>query len=173
RVHSRPGGAFRLDGRGPAGRPLAHAARGERARVRGRLHPRLEEKELPIRQAKKPVEIAEERRLLYVGITRAKRQLALTWSGRPSRFLRELGVETRAARAHEPGDPLYAALKQWRYERATADAQPAYVVFHNTTLAEIASRRPRDLGELGAVPGVGPTKLERYGPEVLAVLDAA
>ena len=135
--------------------------------------PRVEERELPIRQAKTDAEIAEERRLLYVGITRAKRQLALTWSGRPSRFLRELGVETRAARAHEPGDPLYAALKQWRYERATADAQPAYVVFHNTTLAEIASRRPRDLGELGAVPGVGPTKLERYGPEVLAVLDAA
>src|SRR5438034_6991838 len=135
--------------------------------------PRVEERELPIRRAKTDAEIAEERRLLYVGITRAKRQLALTWSGRPSRFLRELGVETRPARAHEPGDPLYAALKQWRYERATADAQPAYVVFHNTTLAEIASRRPRDLGELGAVPGGGPTKLERYGPEVLAVLDAA
>jgi DNA helicase-2/ATP-dependent DNA helicase PcrA len=136
--------------------------------------PRVEEKELPIRQAKTDAEIAEERRLLYVGITRAKRHLALTWSGRPSRFLRELGVETRPPiRAREPDDPLYAALKQWRYERATADAQPAYVVFHNTTLAEIAARRPRDLGELGAVPGVGPTKLERYGSEVLAVLRAA
>jgi DNA helicase-2/ATP-dependent DNA helicase PcrA len=136
--------------------------------------PRVEEKELPIRQAKTDAEIAEERRLLYVGITRAKRHLALTWSGRPSRFLRELGVETRPpVRAREPDDPLYVALKEWRYERATADAQPAYVVFHNTTLAEIAARRPRDLGELGAVPGVGPTKLERYGSEVLAVLRAA
>jgi ATP-dependent DNA helicase UvrD/PcrA len=135
--------------------------------------PRVEEKELPIRQAKLDAEVAEERRLLYVGVTRAKRQLALTWSGRPSRFLRELGVETRPFRTHEPDDPLYTALKQWRYERATADAQPAYLVFHNTTLAEIAARRPRDLGELGAVPGVGPTKLERYGLEVLAVLRAA
>jgi superfamily II DNA helicase RecQ len=125
--------------------------------------------------AKTDAEIAEERRLLYVGITRAKRHLALTWSGRPSRFLRELGVETRPVqpRASEPDDPLYAALKQWRYDRATADEQPAYVVFHNTTLAEIAARRPRDLRELGDVPGVGPTKLERYGPEVLAVLRAA
>ncbi len=135
--------------------------------------PRVEERELPIKQAKKPHEIAEERRLLYVGMTRAKRHLTLTWSGKPSRFLAELGIETRPARPAEPDDPLYAALKRWRLERATADDLPAYVVFHNTTLAEIAGRRPRDLSELGTVPGVGPTKLERYGQEVLAVLSAA
>jgi DNA helicase II / ATP-dependent DNA helicase PcrA len=136
--------------------------------------PRVEERELPIRQAKKPDEIAEERRLLYVGMTRAKRHLALTWSGKPSRFLVELGLETRAPRrAAEPDDPLYAALKRWRLERATADDLPAYVVFHNSTLAEIAGRRPRDLSELGSVPGVGPTKLERYGVDVLAVLAAS
>jgi DNA helicase II / ATP-dependent DNA helicase PcrA len=137
--------------------------------------PRVEEKELPIRQAKTDAEVAEERRLLYVGMTRAKRQLALTWSGRPSRFLAELGVETRrpAERpAAAPDDPIYAALKRWRLERATADEKPAYVVFHNTTLAEIAARRPRDLFELGTVPGVGPAKLARYGTEVLAVLAA-
>jgi DNA helicase II / ATP-dependent DNA helicase PcrA len=135
--------------------------------------PRLEEKELPIRQAKKPHEIAEERRLLYVGLTRAKRHLAVTWSGKPSRFLGELGVQTSTPRPAEPDDPLYAALKKWRLRRATADDLPAYVVFHNSTLAEIAGRRPRDLSELGTVPGVGPTKLERYGDEVLAVLAAA
>ena len=61
----------------------------------------------------------------------------------------------------------------WRLERATADDLPAYAVFHNSTRAEIAGRRPRDLSELSAVPGVGPSKLERYGPEVLAVLEAA
>src|SRR4051812_16761306 len=135
--------------------------------------PRVEEKELPIRQAKQPHEIAEERRLLYVGLTRAKRHLAVTWSGKPSRFLGELGVQATTARPAEPDDPLYAALKKWRLQRATADDLPAYVVFHNATLAEIAGRRPRDLSELGTVPGVGPTKLERYGDEVLAVLAAA
>jgi DNA helicase-2/ATP-dependent DNA helicase PcrA len=134
--------------------------------------PRVEERELPIRQAKKPEEIAEERRLLYVGLTRAKRHLAVTWSGRPSRFLGELGVQAPPARTAEPDDPLYAALKRWRLERATEDDLPAYVVFHNSTLAEIAGRRPRDLSELGAVPGVGPTKLQRYGQDVLAVLGA-
>ena len=135
--------------------------------------PRVEEKELPIRQAKRPAEIAEERRLLYVGMTRAKRHLALTWSGRPSRFLTELGIAARTAptaRTPEPDDPLYGALKRWRLERATADDLPAYVVFHNSTLAEIAGRRPRDLSELGLVPGVGPTKLDRYGGDVLRVV---
>ena len=138
--------------------------------------PRVEEKELPIRQARRPAEIAEERRLLYVGLTRAKRHLVLSWSGKPSRFLRELDIATppvRTLRAPEPDDPLYSALKRWRLERATADDLPAYVVFHNSTLAEIAGRRPRDLSELAAVPGVGPAKLERYGDEVLAVLSAA
>ena len=132
--------------------------------------PRLEERELPIKLAKKPEEIAEERRLFYVGMTRAKRQLAITWSGKPSRFLAELGVEIRAARPAEPDDLLYAALKRWRLQRATADDLPAYVVFHNSTLAEIAGRRPRDLSELGVVPGVGTTKLERYGSDVLRVV---
>jgi ATP-dependent DNA helicase UvrD/PcrA len=136
--------------------------------------PRVQERELPIRQAKTDEEIAEERRLLYVGMTRAKRHLSLTWSGRPSRFIAELGIAGAPPRRDpEPDDPLYAALKQWRLRRATADELPAYVVFHNTTLAEIAGRRPRDLAELSAVPGVGPTKLERYGQEVLAVLAAA
>jgi DNA helicase-2/ATP-dependent DNA helicase PcrA len=137
--------------------------------------PRLEEKELPIRQAKKPGEIAEERRLFYVGMTRAKRLLVLTWSGKPSRFLGELGIAAArtVTKPTEPDDPLYAALKRWRLERATADDLPAYVVFHNSTLAEIAGRRPRDLSELSTIQGVGPTKLERYGDEVLAVLSAA
>jgi DNA helicase II / ATP-dependent DNA helicase PcrA len=135
--------------------------------------PHVEERELPIRQAKHAHEVAEERRLLYVGLTRAKRHLTVTWSGKPSRFLGELGVETRAPRPAEPDDPLYTALKRWRLKRATADDLPAYVVFHNATLAEIAGRRPRDLAELGSVPGVGPAKLERYGDEVLAVLRAA
>jgi DNA helicase-2/ATP-dependent DNA helicase PcrA len=150
-----------------------HAAKGLEFEVV--FIPRVEEKELPIRQAKRPAEIAEERRLLYVGLTRAKTRLALTWSGRPSRFLRELEIVTtpaRTVRPSEPDDPLYGALKRWRLERATADDLPAYIVFHNSTLAEIAGRRPRDRSELGAVPGVGPTKLDRYGDDVLRVVAA-
>ena len=138
--------------------------------------PRIEEKELPCKAAmRSPDQVAEERRLLYVGMTRAKRHLALTWAGKPSRFLLELGVEAappsvRKTRAEEPDDPTYVALKEWRLKRSKADEIPAYVVFHNSTLAEIASRRPQTIAELASVPGVGPAKLERYGRDVLEAL---
>jgi ATP-dependent DNA helicase UvrD/PcrA len=139
--------------------------------------PRVEEKELPCKQAlRSAAALAEERRLLYVGMTRAKRHLTLTWAGRASRFLSELGIQVSPPtkrRADEPRDPTYQALKQWRLQRAKLDEIPAYVVFHNTTLAEIAERRPRTIRELASVPGIGPAKLERYGEEVLAALAAA
>jgi DNA helicase-2/ATP-dependent DNA helicase PcrA len=136
--------------------------------------PRVEEKELPCKQALRvPGALAEERRLLYVGLTRAKRHLAVTWAGKPSRFLAELGIEASRPvrkRVEEPDDPLYDALKRWRLQRAKADDIPAYVVFHNSTLAEIVERRPSTIAELATIPGVGPAKLERYGTEVLEAL---
>jgi len=90
---------------------------------------------------------------------------------KPSRFLRELSPDgSPAAEEHPAG---FEALKAWRLGRARADEVPAYLVFHNATLAEIAGRRPRSLAELAEVPGVGPQKLERYGEEVLAALAAA
>jgi DNA helicase-2/ATP-dependent DNA helicase PcrA len=134
--------------------------------------PRLEERELPSKLARSEAAVAEERRLLYVGMTRAKRNLTVTWAGRPSRFLAELGVERRPVVQHDPGDPVYAALKEWRLKRARADDVPAYVVFHDATLAEIVRRAPATLTELAAVPGIGPAKLQRYGADVLATLAA-
>jgi DNA helicase-2/ATP-dependent DNA helicase PcrA len=131
------------------------------------LLPRLEEKELPSKQARRPSELAEERRLFYVGMTRAKRGLAITWVNKPSRFLVELGPGPAADAEPPPG---FEPLKAWRLKRARADEVPAYLVFHNSALEEIAARRPGSLAELAAVPGVGPAKLERYGEEVLAVL---
>ena len=142
--------------------------------------PRVEEKELPCKPAMRvPAQLAEERRLLYVGITRARKHLALTWAGKPSRFLLELGIEAAPPRtvskprAEEPDDPTYQALKRWRLQRAKSEEIPAYVVFHNSTLAEIAARQPRTIAELASVPGVGPAKLERYGRDVLDALALA
>jgi len=133
--------------------------------------PRLEEGELPNRRA----DVDDERRLLYVGLTRAKRHLLVTWDGKPSRFLKELGVQASTAVAPrkvvaEDAPPGFDALREWRLERAKADEVPAYVVFHNATLVEIAERKPRTLAELASVPGVGPAKLERYGEDLLAAL---
>jgi DNA helicase-2/ATP-dependent DNA helicase PcrA len=133
------------------------------------LLPRLEEKELPHKQARSAADIAEERRLFYVGLTRAKRVLAVSWVKKPSRFLTEL---TGGAHPAEERPEGFEALRAWRLARARSEEVPAYVIFHNSTLAEIAGRRPRSLAELAAVPGVGPAKLERYGEDVLAALDA-
>jgi DNA helicase-2/ATP-dependent DNA helicase PcrA len=144
-----------------------HAAKGLEFEVV--FLPRLEERELPAKQAKTDEQLAEERRLLYVGITRAKRGLVLTWVKKPSRFLAELGHGTD--RSEPP--PGFDALKAWRLTRAREDDVPAYLVFHNSTLEEIAARKPRSLDELAAVPGVGPAKLERYGEGVLAALAAS
>jgi superfamily II DNA helicase RecQ len=47
---------------------------------------------------------------------------------------------------------------------------PAYVVFHDRTLAEIAERDVRDRADLAAIPGVGPAKLERYADEILEIV---
>ena len=135
--------------------------------------PRLEERELPSRLARTQADVAEERRLLYVGITRARRHLTVTWSGKPSRFLVELGVDARPPRPAEPDDPAYLALKRWRLDRAKTDEVPAFIVFHDSTLAAIAARKPRTPAELSMVSGVGPTKLELYADEVLSVLAAS
>ena len=134
--------------------------------------PRLEEGELPIRRA----DVDEERRLLYVGMTRAKRHLLLTWQGKPSRFLKECnlvasGNQVAAVpKATLEQTPAVLALKEWRLARARAEEVPAYVVFNDRTLAELVARSPRTIAELAAVPGIGPAKLERFGPELLATV---
>jgi len=69
------------------------------------------------------------------------------------------------------GLALYAALKAWRAEVAKEHNLPAYVVFHDATLAEMARSRPASLDDLGTISGVGAKKLEAYGREILRVLD--
>jgi DNA helicase-2/ATP-dependent DNA helicase PcrA len=155
--------------------------------------PMLEEGTLPIRQSLKDDEaIAEERRLLYVGITRARRDLAISWvaqrpnpkggvtRARPSRFVGELRpgkllrspVAGARSWSEEPevGGPLYEALRAWRLERARADGVPAYVVADNKTLSAVAARMPASEAELLAVPGMGPHRVATYGDEMLAVI---
>lgn len=68
---------------------------------------------------------------------------------------------------------LFESLRQWRATEAKAQAVPPYVIFHDTTLREIAAVRPRTMAELGEVKGVGASKLLRYGAAVLGVVQAA
>jgi ATP-dependent DNA helicase RecQ len=65
---------------------------------------------------------------------------------------------------------LFASLKQLRSTIAREEQVPAYVVFPDRTLAEMAVRRPRTLAAMEGVRGVGPAKLQKYGPRFLAVI---
>jgi DNA helicase-2/ATP-dependent DNA helicase PcrA len=159
--------------------------------------PMLEEGSLPIRQSvDDPAALAEERRLLYVGLTRARVHLSLSWAERresrgrdarrrPSRFIDEIRpVPARHVRqlpdafeapapTHDPSaDPLFAALRAWRSEQARAEAVPAYVVAHDQTLAAIADARPSTMPALRRVRGMGQAKLDKYGDEILRIVAA-
>jgi ATP-dependent DNA helicase RecQ len=73
-------------------------------------------------------------------------------------------------RADYPADPLFDALREARRKLAAEAGVPPYVIFHDSTLREIAERKPRDLDALGQVQGVGAVKLERYGQAMLDAL---
>lgn len=204
--------------------------------------PRVEDGELPYKRSRSEEATNEERRLFYVGITRAKTHLSISWvsDGRrkASAFIGEIspagskagaliptkkkdehiaavvglevalaggftgtivelepggalvalgggaelmvpygdpvtaGGKTLALEAPAAGAELLGKLKAWRLDRAKADEVPAYVVFHDTTLEAIARTAPGTLDELAVISGVGPSKLERYGGEILALLGA-
>ncbi len=87
--------------------------------------------------------------------------------------------KARSARSRRVAMALPAAdagllekLKAWRMEQARSQAVPAFVIFHDKTLAEIAAARPVDLDALGEISGIGAKKLERYGAGILAVVRA-
>ncbi|MCL2829477.1 MAG: DNA helicase RecQ [Betaproteobacteria bacterium] len=75
--------------------------------------------------------------------------------------LLELGPEALAS---------FEALRRWRFETAKTQGLPAYVIFHDKTLKELALHRPTSLATLAETPGVGAAKIERYGKELLRLL---
>ncbi|MCE7008259.1 ATP-dependent DNA helicase UvrD2 [Kibdelosporangium philippinense] len=167
--------------------------------------------------------IEEERRLLYVGVTRAREHLWLSWSlsrspggrrhRRRCRFLyglipddhptarvvrRDNGhnhskgpatklscricgrslvgtVATKLGRCTDcPSDvdeELLSKLRDWRMTRAKELKVPAYVVFTDATLMAIAEQRPTDTAGLVSISGIGAAKLNRFGEDVLALVN--
>ena len=163
--------------------------------------PSLEEGILPIRQAKDDDEaLAEERRLLYVGITRARVHLALSWAERretrgrearrqPSRFLLDLrpraghaGHAPAPGRRHAERGRGGAATRTTRCSRRSAPGAPRGPARRRcrptssptTPRSRRSRRRARGrMAGLRRVKGMGPAKLEKYGDEMLAVIEAA
>ena len=65
---------------------------------------------------------------------------------------------------------IFDRLREWRAGQAREQGVPAYVIFHDATLREIAGQQPSDLGGLSGVNGVGEAKLAKYGQQILDVL---
>jgi ATP-dependent DNA helicase RecQ len=93
---------------------------------------------------------------------------------RPPRAARARRTAAAAAAAELPAEAAgrFERLRAWRAATAKEQGVPAYVIFHDATLREFAARCPATLAELGAVSGVGESKLAKYGQQVLDTLDA-
>jgi DNA helicase-2/ATP-dependent DNA helicase PcrA len=174
---------------------------------------------VPISYAKTTDALDEEQRLLYVALSRAERDLRVSWARQRtvgarvanrqpsmwiSRIERALArLEGREVEEPDPSESiadararvrdakgakvakrdvardlstadrsLYDALVEWRRSVSKASGAPAYVVFHDATLAAVAAARPRSRPELLSLQGVGPVKVERYGDDVLGLVAA-
>lgn len=144
--------------------------------------------------------LEEERRVFHVALTRARdAAVVLARASAPSPFLPELTGEaprrplvladererrTADRRPTKPKSGAQAesptltpeqskrsdALRDWRRKRAKEDNVPAYVVLNDRHLDGIAQRAPTTLDGLAACDGIGPTKLDRYGDDILALL---
>ncbi len=80
------------------------------------------------------------------------------------------GKSAQAAELPAEAAPVFERLRNWRGATAKEQGVPAYVIFHDATLREIATRMPTTLAELSQVNGVGENKLAKYGNQVLEVL---
>lgn len=167
----------------------------------------------PIGHAKTPDAVAEEHRLIYVALTRARRHLHLHWAKErrfgdrvskrsPSPMLDDISAAARgelgtgrsssarkaaalrkdmSARNGGPrfkpvedtSDPVFIALREWRLSVSRAHDVPAFVVFNDKTLHALARELPTDKASLLAVSGIGPSKAEQYGEEVLDLIAQA
>jgi ATP-dependent DNA helicase RecQ len=110
-------------------------------------------------------------------LTKQREVVVPTKSRRPAISLqKEAAARSRAAAVGDGGDGAYAAelfeeLRTLRKRLADGRGVPAYVVFPDATLREMAVRMPADRFQLGQVNGVGPAKLRDYADEFLALIE--
>jgi DNA helicase-2/ATP-dependent DNA helicase PcrA len=142
---------------------------------------------VPHTGARTPAARDEERRLLHVAVTRAEREVVLTWYG-PERspYLDVLDqavpvggppfappADLRPVPSRPPADPLLVALRDWRRDAARAARVDEQTVADDRTLAAIAAARPQTVEALGAVSGFGPLMARRHGTRLLAAIAPA
>jgi len=147
---------------------------------------------LPISLAETAEAVEEEKRLLYVAVTRAREHLAISYARarktggkatrKRTRFLEQQWPDARpttvkrqpvsAALADLDAGQLrlFEELKEWRLGIAKETSKPAFTVLVDVSLVQIAKDRPRTVGELARVNGIGASKLQTYGADILEIV---
>jgi ATP-dependent DNA helicase RecQ len=126
-------------------------------------------------QAFNTLQLTEQSRGVLKGeVTVRLRESVSTPVERKSRRTTRLSAVVKAPiNLDSEGLMRYSALKAWRAEVAKEHNLPAYVIFHDATLAAIAQRAPQSLDDLQGISGIGAKKLEAYASEVLRVVALA
>ncbi|MBL8338348.1 MAG: DNA helicase RecQ [Rhodoferax sp.] len=127
-------------------------------------------------QAYNTLRLTEGSRAVLRGEVPVRLRASLSGAAAGGGSRRSKSGRSTAARAPVPLDAAaqqrYEALRAWRAEVARAHNLPAYVIFHDATLAAIAQQAPASLDDLQGISGIGARKLEAYGAEVLRVVGA-
>ncbi|MDV9174821.1 DNA helicase RecQ [Streptomyces sp. W16] len=110
------------------------------------------------------------RREREVPLRKEPKKPASSRSGSSSSGRGERKAKAAAVELPESLQPAFEALRAWRAEQAREQGVPAYVIFHDATLREIATVWPTSVGQLGEISGVGEKKLATYGEGVIGVL---
>ena len=138
---------------------------------------------VPHVSARTPRAVEEERRLFHVAVTRAQRDLIITWYGdEGSPWLAALAqssespspppAEVPRPPAGRAPDPSLQALRAWRRQAARAARVEEAAVLDDRTLAAVVAAAPSTVDELASVPGFGPLMARRHGPRILEALAA-
>ncbi|MFP4119236.1 MAG: UvrD-helicase domain-containing protein [Candidatus Woesearchaeota archaeon] len=120
----------------------------------------------------------EERRLFYVACTRAKKELYVSYASSPSPFLSSgSDVSSGTSVSHQgiSSDRLEKqkkALKRWRFLEAKDRGVPAYVIFSNKVLDQLLDRQPSTVSELYGISGLGASKIEEFGMDIVHILQS-
>lgn len=108
-------------------------------------------------------------------VLRGERRVAMRHYQKPQKQRRPAARASGFAEIElsAPQQALFEKLRWWRVETARAHNVPAYVIFHDATLREIARAMPATLDELRQVSGVGEKKLETYGEQLIGLVSGA
>ena len=110
----------------------------------------------------------EERRLFYVALSRAKEYLCVTYTKTPSYFLTTQMIDF--SQNKELDLKLIEELKNWRQNKSLSSKKPAFMVLHDSTVKDLALKKPSHILELEQIPGFGPSKIALYGKEIIEII---